>query len=435
MATPVLVQSARPALPVPERFPLRTWLIAFAGWLFDFYDLVLFSYLLIPIGQDLHLSDAQEGVLLGVALGASGIGGILFGYLSDRFGRKRALMWTVCLFSLGTGLTAFAAGPVTLFLCRLLTGLGVGGEWAVGHALLGESVPKGMRGRGAAALQAGEPLGVGLAAVMGLLVAPALGALVPQALGGTNAWRLIFLLSSATAAIALLARYALPESAVWDRQREERLSPTAALGFITQRHLWGALLKGWLLGVFKLGTYWTCYIWLPKFLQTEMHQPVGQSLLWILTTQAGQLLGMVVFGWFADRFGRRRAFTVYSLLTAIAVYPLAFHWQQLLLRPLWFGTDLFVLGLGSGCTAGFGALLAELFPTQVRNFAMGTAYNGARMVQFGMPALVGLLVSAQGLAAGLSVPLVLALATASWVWTLPETRGRDLTCLAAGEPD
>jgi MFS family permease len=288
-----------------------------------------------------------------------------------------------------------------------------------------------MRGRGAAALQAGEPFGVGLAALMGLVVAPLLGSLVPNALGGTNAWRLIFLLSSATAAIALLARYALPESAVWDRQREARLSPTAALKLITQRHLWGVLLKGWLLGVFKLGTYWTCYIWLPKFLQTEMHQPVGQSVLWILTTQVGQLLGMVAFGWFADRFGRRQAYTAYSLLTAVAVYPLAFHWQQLLLQPIWFGAALFVLGLGSGCTAGFGALLAELFPTQVRNFAMGTAYNGARMVQFGMPSLVGVLVSAQGLAAGLSVPLVLALATASWVWTLPETRGRDLTRIDA----
>jgi MFS family permease len=400
--------------------------------MFDFYDLVLFSYLLIPIGQDLNLDPTQEGVLLGVALGASGIGGIVFGYLSDRFGRKQALMWTVCLFSLGTGLTAFATGPVTLFLCRLLTGLGVGGEWAVGHALLGEAMPRHMRGRGAAALQAGEPLGVGLAAVMGLLVAPWLGALLPTDLAGTNAWRAIFLVSSATAAVALLARYALPESAVWDRQRKERLSPAAALKLINRHRLWGVLVKGWLLGVFKLGTYWTCYIWLPKFLQEEMHQPVGKSLMWILMTQVGQLLGMVVFGWFADRFGRRQAFTIYALLTAAAVYPLAFHWEELLSEPMWFGVDLFVLGLGSGCTAGFGALLAELFPTQVRNFAMGSAYNCARMVQFGMPALVGILVSAQGLAAGLSVPLILALATASWVWTLPETRGRDLARIELG---
>src|SRR5882724_459005 len=82
---------------VAQRFPVRTWLIAFTGWTFDFYDLVLFSFLLIPIGQELKLTEGQEAVLLGVALGASGIGGIVFGYLSDLYGRKRALMWTVCL--------------------------------------------------------------------------------------------------------------------------------------------------------------------------------------------------------------------------------------------------------------------------------------------------------------------------------------------------
>src|SRR5438552_14730263 len=99
-----------PAIPssgkqVAQRFPVRTWLIALTGWMFDFYDLVLFSFLLIPIGRDLKLTEGQEAVLLGVALGASGVGGIVFGYLSDLYGRKRALMWTVSLYSLGTGLT------------------------------------------------------------------------------------------------------------------------------------------------------------------------------------------------------------------------------------------------------------------------------------------------------------------------------------------
>lgn len=386
--------------------------------MFDFYDLVLFSFLLIPISRDLALTPSQQAVLLGVALGGSGIGGILFGYLADLHGRRKVMMWTIGVYSLGTGLTALSAGPWSLLGFRLLTGLGVGGQWAVGHALLAESSPSHMRGRAAALLQSGEPLGVGLAAVVGLLATPHIG------------WRAVFALSSATAFVVLIARRHLPESPLWNKQREERLSPVAALGRMARARLISPLLKGWLLGVFKMGTYWTCYTWLPKFLQEEFHQGVGRSAVWIVTAQAGQFLGMMAFGFLADRYGRRLSFTVYSLLTAAALYPLAFHWQALLPHPALFWTVLFSLGLGSGCTAGFGALLAELFPTDIRNFAMGTAYNSARGVQFFAPIVVSLLVSAYGLGGGLGLPMVLAMATASWVWTLPETRARDLATIA-----
>jgi MFS family permease len=403
----------------PRRFPVRIWLISLLGWMFDFYDLVLFSFLLIPIGRDLHLSGSQEAVLLGVALGASGIGGILFGYLSDRLGRRAIMIWTIGLYSLGTALTALSVGPWTLLVFRLLTGLGVGGQWAVGHALLAESTPSHMRGRAAALLQAGEPIGVGLAAVIGLLVTPYIG------------WRAVFLVSSASAVIALVARRHLPESSLWDKQKDEQLSPRAALAWIVRHGFLSPMVKGWLLGVFKLGTYWTCYIWLPKFLQNQFRQPIGRSALWILTAQMGQFLGMMAFGVIADRHGRRLAYTFYSLLTAAALYVLAFQWQALIPRPLLFWSVMFALGLGSGCTAGFGALLAELFPTQVRNFAMGTSYNCARGVQFFAPIVVGAFVSAYGLAGGLGVPMVLALATGAWVWALPETRGRNLAKIEA----
>jgi MFS family permease len=327
------------------------------------------------------------------------------------------MMWTICLYSLGTALTAFAAGPWTLLVFRLVTGLGVGGEWAVGHALLAESSPSRMRGRASAFLQAGEPVGVALAALVGLLGAPVIG------------WRGVFLASSATAAVAILVRRHLPESRLWERQRETRLSPGAALRRLAAAGLLGALAKGFLLGVFKLGTYWTCYTWLPKFLQNQMGQPVGRSAIWIASAQLGQFLGMMAFGVIADRRGRRAAFTGYSLLTAAAIYGLAFHWQALLSEPARFWAVIFAMGLGSGCTAGFGALLAELFPTDVRNFAMGTAYNSARGVQLFAPVIVGFFVAGHGLRGGLGVPMVLALLTAAWVWTLPETRQRDLAAI------
>ncbi|MBZ5583281.1 MAG: MFS transporter [Acidobacteriia bacterium] len=406
----------------PDRFPVRIWLIALLGWMFDFYDLILFSFLLIPIGRDLALTNSQEAVLLGVALGASGVGGIIFGYLSDRYGRRRVMTWTIGLYSVGTALTACSTGALSLLIFRLLTGLGVGGEWAVGHALVQEASPTRMRGRAAAFLQAGEPVGVGLAAVVGLLLTPLVG------------WRWIFLISSVSAVLAFVVRRHMPESALWERQKKERLSASGALVWIARNHYMGYMLKGWLLGVFKLGTYWTCYIWLPKFLQNELHQPIGASAVWILTAQSGQLLGMLAFGWIADRYGRRQAYTGYSILTAAALFQLAFRWRELLPHPALFWGVMFALGLGSGCTAGFGALLAELFPTRVRNFAMGTSYNCARGVQFFAPVIVSAFVARYGLSGGLGVPLVLALATALWVWVLPETRHRILSEIGASEP-
>ncbi|MCK7488902.1 MAG: MFS transporter [Anaerotruncus sp.] len=147
-----------------------------------------------PSATTSELTHAQEATLLGVALGGSGVGGILFGYLSDRFGRRHVMTWTILLYSVGTGLTGFATGFWSVLGFRLLTGLGVGGEWAVGHALLAESTPQAMRGRASALLQAGEPMGVGLAAVMGFLVAPVIG------------WRLVFFVSSASALIAFVVR-------------------------------------------------------------------------------------------------------------------------------------------------------------------------------------------------------------------------------------
>ena len=227
-----------------KRFPYRIWLISLAGWMFDFYDLVLFSFLLVPISRDLALTRLQETTLLGIVLGGSGVGGVLFGYLSDRYGRRSVMTWTILVYSIGTALTALSDGFWTVLFFRLVTGLGVGGEWAVGHALLAESTPQHLRGRASALLQAGEPVGVGLAAVTGFLLAPLIG------------WRVVFLLSSVTALLVFLVRSYLPESELWLEQKEERLSPLRTLRLISRYGLVCTTLKGFLLGVFKLGTYW-----------------------------------------------------------------------------------------------------------------------------------------------------------------------------------
>lgn len=385
-------------------FPLRLFLFAFLGWTFDFYDLMLFVFIKDAVSADLKLSHAADPWLLGVALSTSGFGGLISGMLADRYGKRSILAITVLIYSLGSLVCGLAPNLTLFIIGRGLVGLGVGGEWAIGHGLLAEAVESKYRGRASALLQSGEPVGVALAAIVGYLIMPLVG------------WRAVLIGSSATALLALFMR------------RSMRLPSEPARKSYSLRRVFGLSLgkhmfMAWVLAVLKLGTYWTCYTWLPGFLLKDMGQGIGKSTTWVLTAQAGQFIGMLTFGSVADRYGRRPAFSVYSLLTALALAMLAFRWQWLSSREALFWMTMLILGFGSGSTAGFGALLAELFPTEIRSSAMGTTYNMARTVQLVAPVMVTAMVHRGGLQGGLSVPLLLALATAFWVWLLPETRG------------
>jgi MFS family permease len=398
---------------VTTRHPGRILLFAFLGWTFDFYDLVLLGFLKDRVGADLHLTQAAEAWLLGVALATSGVGGIVAGLIADRVGKRTMLTATILTYSFGSLVCGLAPSLTVFVLGRAIVGLGVGGEWAIGHGMVAESVRPEVRGRAAAALQSGEPVGVAIAAFVGYVVLPRVG------------WRTVLVASSASAILALIARRSI-------HLPNERSESPATFADLRRAHVGRRAAAAWVLGVLKLGTYWSCYLWLPSFLRNEMHQDVGHSLAWMFTAQAGQLVGMLTFGWVSDRIGRRPAFAIYSSITACALAPLAYAWPTLSASPLLFWSAMLLLGFGSGCTAGFGALLAELFPTEVRATAMGGVYNLARAVQVVAPVLVGWAVAEAGLTGGLTVPFVLALGTAAWVWVLPETRGIALPTLRSG---
>jgi MFS family permease len=407
---------------VARRFPVAIFAFAFLGWTFDFYDLVLLGFLKDGVARDLRMSAAVQGWLLGAGLGASGLGGLMAGALADRFGKRRLLSVTVAIYSLGSLICGLAPTAALFFAGRLVQGLGIGGEWAIGHGMLAEAVAPGIRGRAAAALQSGEPIGVAIAAVVGYLVLPRAG------------WRLVLIGSSATALLAVAVRATSHLAPAADSAGQARRSLAADLrAAMRMPGLGRRFVAAWLLGVFKLGTYWSCYTWLPTFLSGGMHQSVGRSLTWMVTAQLGQLGGMVTFGMVSDRPGRRPAFALYALLTAGAVGALALGWAALLPHPALFWAVMLALGIGSGCTAGFGALLAELFPAEIRATAMGATYNLARAAQLATPLVVGLAVARHGLSGGLGVPCLLALATAAWVWMLPETKGIPLFGLSEAD--
>src|SRR5437899_5835448 len=197
----------------PTALHYRILTLTWAGWLFDFYDLILYTFLLAPISRELGLGREAHAVLLGASLGATALGGALFGYLADRHGRRAVLQWSILTCSAGTVLCELAAGIATLLAARVVTGLGVGGGWAIGHALVGKSVPARLRGRFGALLQTGAPVGVRLAALVGSFVAPRIG------------WRATFILSGLPALLVPAIRRALPESDPWLARR--RAAPPA----------------------------------------------------------------------------------------------------------------------------------------------------------------------------------------------------------------
>ena len=304
--------------------------------------------------------------LLGVALGASGIGGIVGGALADRVGKRTMLAWTVLIYSLGSLVCGLAPNVWVFVAGRAIVGLGR--RRRVGH-----------RSRHA---RRGGAAGAPRALVGGAAVGRAAGrraggrGRVP---GACRAWA-----GARSSSARAPRRSSRSPRAARCTCRTCRRATAGACAPSSAPASAGASRPRGSSGVFKLGTYWTCYTWLPSFLR-EMHQPIARSLAWMLTAQIGQLLGH------ADvrrRVGPARAAPgLRDLLGGHGERDRAAGVRLGALSPprRLFWATMFVLGVGSGCTAGFGALLAELFPTEVRGVAMGTTYNLARGAQLLRP--------------------------------------------------
>jgi len=405
--------------------PSRTHFVilgmSWAGWLFDFYDLMMFSFLLVPIKKTLGLSDASLSLLLGASLAATAIGGMLFGNLADRFGRKTVLSWTILVYSVGTFCCGFAQGAWWLLVFRVITGLGVGGEWATGQTLVAETFPARMRARFAAVMQTGAPLGIALAAVVGGFVEPAL----VRSFGAEWGWRGCFFLSLVPALLVVVIRRFMPESDVWLARRARQDAPESGhlrdlLGTPTLRRLF---VLGLVLALTDMSAYWFTYTWLPKYLYDQLGFSMARSGVWMLVTQAGGFLGYLAFGVLADNRGRRVAYTAFSIIWAVGLLAITWFWSSIAVWPALTLAFMFMVGLGTGNFSGYGPIFSEIFPTKVRSTAMGTAFNLARGVQFFTPLIITQVATRYGLGGGISLAAFFAVFTGAWVWMLPETRG------------
>jgi MFS family permease len=397
--------------------------MSWAGWVFDFYDLILFTFLLIPIGREYNFTQMEMSVVLGATLAATAIGGVIFGFLSDRFGRKPVLQWTILTYSLGTFFCGFSGSLVYLMIFRIFTGLGVGGEWGTGQTYVGETFPAKVRGRYCAFMQTGAPIGIALASVVGGLLAPVIG------------WRACFFVSVIPGLLVLYIRKSLPESDVWiSRQAAAKSilrtsvstikSNFSQLTLLFSKNYRKYFILGLVLAIFDMSAYWFTYSWMPGYLQLQRNFTLTKSALWILDTQAGGFLGYFFFGFIADRLGRRPAYSIYSVIMATGLIMVTVFWSVIVVYPLIILGFMFMVGFGTGMFGGFGSLFSELFPTSIRSTAMGSAFNLARGIQFFTPVAISLIATQYGLGGGISLAALFALLTGIWIWTFPETKGK-----------
>ena len=387
--------------------------LCFAAWIFDFYDLILYSFLLVPIARDLHFSTTDSSLLLGTSFLMTAVGGVMFGFLGDRFGRKPIVVATVTIYGLGTLLCASSNSLLSLMLYRSFTGLGIGGGWASGQALIAESMPPERRGRYAGYVQTGAPLGV-------LLAAAASGYLEPQ-LG----WRWVFVISSIPAAFIALAEWRfLPESDVWQRAGKRAFFGAADFALIKRHRHVIVMLGLWLL--LNSEAYWFTYSWMPGYLHLQRGLSTAASGRLMIRMQYGGVIGYAIFGMLADRFGRRPMFTMFAMALAIGLVPATLMWPQASRVPGLIVTAMTLTGFGTGLWAGAAPYMSELLPTRVRNSAMGALLNLTRGFQFFTPLVITELGKHVGLGAALSVGAIFSLSAAAMIWTLPETRGRSI---------
>ncbi|WP_233837727.1 MFS transporter [Paraburkholderia sp. ZP32-5] len=396
----------------------RVLALAGLGWLFEVYEIFVFSLTVPAFIAYFALTRAQAGAIGSIAAAGLIVGGIGFGWVADRIGRVRTLILTILVYSIFTGLTAFVQGPASLAVLRTLAGLGMGGAWTAGAALVAETWKPEHRGKGGAMMQFGLPLGS--------LLAIGVVALISNLSGGLDhgGWRWVYGLGVLPIVLLYPLARRTPESPVW-QSRVQSGGERGQIGDLFRRGNFGGLAKAFGFIFFVQYVYWAVFTWTPTFLLTVKHFNFVHSLSFTFAQQLGSIFGFAVFALLVDRIGRKPTFSIYLLIGAIAVFAFVNGNGETTVMIASFFTGMGITGL----FAGMGPFAAELVPkTSARGFAMGVAYNGGRIGGMIAPYLIGALAtSASGFRMGMLTTLVAFLLAWGVVLISPETRGRQLS--------
>jgi len=407
----------------------RTLLAASLGWMLDAFDAMLYALVLAHVMRDLGMTKGMAGLLNSLTLLASGIGGVAFGFLADRIGRKRALMLSILTYSLCSFASGLSRSVLTLAVFRFILGLGMGGEWNTGATLVAETWPMELRAKAISIVQSSWAIGYALAALVTGIV-----------LHYAN-WRMAFFVGILPALVTVWIRRDVPESEMWERRRAERnqtgpglhagaRDASASDGFVRifqppfVKHTFALFFMNF----FGMFAWWGLFTWMPPYLSLPVEQGgrgfgvMGTTTLLVVLNLFGMFPGYAGFGWVADQLGRRKSFLLYTFMAGVLVplYAQAREpWALLVLGAV-------VAFFGTGFFSGSGIIGSEIFPTAVRARALGFTYNGARALSSVAPFVIGRAGQTKGLSwafylCGASFLLACLVAT-----QLPETKGKRL---------
>ena len=381
----------------------------------DSFDVMLYALLVATLIRELDMTPATGGLLASLTLVASAAGGLLFGIVADRYGRTRALIWSVLIYSVFTAACGLAQTVTQLAVFRFFLGIGMGGEWASGAALVSETWPAEHRGKALGLMQSAWAIGYGLAVVVTAIVLPRWG------------WRAVFFVGILPAFVTLWIRRSVREPELWQRAQKAPIATRGALAEIFRPPLKRLTIWVTVMNACTMFAWWGFNSWAPAFLELPPERGgIGLGIdyrTWILVVmQVGMWFGYVSFGFISDHIGRKRAYVIYLTAAAALLVAYASTRQATVLLAL----GPFLAFFATGYFSGFGAVTAELYRTAIRATAQGFTYNIGRIASAAAPFVVGRLAETRGFDAAFMVAAAaFAAAAATWAF-IPETKGRAL---------
>ncbi|MFT8322159.1 MAG: MFS transporter [Bacillus sp. (in: firmicutes)] len=358
----------------------KTVTASVAGLTLEGMDIMFISFAMSMIIADFHIDLTTGGLISSITNIGMLVGGVIFGILADKFGRVRVFTYTIILFAIGTALTGLATNIEQVYLFRFIAGLGAGGEYGIGMALVAEAWPKNKQGRASSYVSIGAQFGVIIAALLSAIILPTLG------------WRALFFVGVLPVIFAFIVRKNLAESPEWiasqkqkntDMKQEKEKSKLIQL-FSSPRIALTTISLA-IMATVQIAGYNGLMIWLPSMLQQSQGLSVSGSAIWTISTAVGMIVGMLTFGQFMDKFGAKRSYGIFLLASAVAVFLYAYAEGS---AGVLIGGAI-VGFFSNGMFAGYGALISSYYPVQIRSTATNTIFNFGRAIGGLSPILVG----------------------------------------------